>query len=383
MNVPSAAFIAAVLDGLPEAVIVATPQGTIEHLNAATVSLLGYPREELVGRTLADLVPPREDRQVDPMKWLQRWAHEPDEAQQRFLDLVVRRRSGETMPVDVRVVERLVEGNARYLITVRDNTARRREQAASKDAHLLATRILQVAEDGIVSTDAEQRIRFFNLKAEQMFGYRAEEVLGQPLTVLLPFAARSGHQHSMARFGAGKQASRQMHERGRVAGLRRNGEEFPLEVAITRVNVGGALTYTAHLRDVSQRLRQEDRLRESERRLRAVFEHAAEAIALLDPQGTVLEINRSGRRLTEGSQTLTGRPLWELPWAGRGTGTDEATTRRLRAAIAEAAGGTTVAFTTEPLLLDGRSRRIALTLTPVRDDSGAVAYIIPEGREVD
>lgn len=380
---PSLAFLRAVLDGLPEAVVVATPMGEIVQLNAGTEKLFGYARAELLGRSISTLVPPQADRRADPMKWLQRWAQEPDDHQQRFLDLIAQRRSGETMPVEVRVVERYIEGQALYLITVRDNTVRRREQAAFKEANLLATRILQVAEDGIVSTDAQQRITFFNLRAEKMFGYRAEEVLGQPLAMLIPPDARERHQHNMARFGAGKQASRPMAERTQVEGLRRDGERFPMEVAITKVSTGGSLTYTAHLREIGERLAREARLRESERRLRAVFEHAAQAIGLLDAQGTVLEINRSGRALTAGDANLIGRPLWELPWSGRDEAPNEAARQRLRQAIARAAAGDTVSYPTEPLLIEGRPRRIVLTLTPVRDELGTVAYIIPEGRNLD
>jgi hypothetical protein len=99
---------------------------------------------------IAMLVPQQPDRRADAMKWLERWAHESDETQSRFLDLIAQTKGGRQMPVDVRVVERKVEGERRYLITLRDNTARRQEQAAFKEAHLRASRILQIAEDGIV-----------------------------------------------------------------------------------------------------------------------------------------------------------------------------------------------------------------------------------------
>ncbi|MCE9521451.1 MAG: PAS domain S-box protein, partial [Alphaproteobacteria bacterium] len=294
------AFYQALVEGVPEAIIVAAPDGTITYFNPASEKLLGYKQAEVMGRNIAMLVPAQPDRRADTMKWLERWAHEPDETQSRFLDLIAQTKVGKQMPVDVRVVERKIGGARHYLITFRDNTARRLEQASFKEAHLKASRILQVAEDGIVSTDGAQTIAFFNLKAEKMFGYRAEEVVGRPLTTLIPERYRYRHREEVTRFGAGKQASRQMNERGHVVGLRKNGEEFPMEIAITKVTVGSALTYTAHMRDITLRKQQEDKLRESERRFRAIFEHAFEAIGLLAPDGTVLEINRAGRLMTEG-----------------------------------------------------------------------------------
>lgn len=378
----SPGFFKALVDGVPEAIVAVTPDGTITYFNAACERLLGYTQAEVVGRNIAMLVPQQPDRRADAMKWLERWAHEPDETQSRFLDLIAQTKAGKQMPVDVRVVERKIEGERRYLITVRDNTARRQEQAAFKDAHLKASRILQIAEDGIVSTDATQTITFFNLKAEQIFGYRAEEVLGRQLSTLLPERYRYRHREEVARFGAGKVASRQMNERGHVVGLRKDGEEFPLEVAITKVSVGGALTYTAHLRDITQRKRQEEKLRESERRFRAIFDHAFEAMGLLAPDGTVLEINRAGRLMTEGQSQLIGLPLWDLPWAGSDLEPDDSARQRLKGAIAQAARGERVRYTADLRRGEGDVRKIDISLTPVKDELGHVIYIVPEGRDV-
>lgn len=375
-------FFKALVDGVPEAIVAVTPDGTIAYFNAASERLLGYTQAEVLGRNIAMLVPQQPDRRADAMKWLERWAHEPDETQSRFLDLIAQTKAGKQMPVDVRVVDRKIEGERRYLITVRDNTARRQEQAAFKEAHLKASRILQIAEDGIVSTDATQTITFFNLKAEQIFGYRAEEVLGRQLSTLLPERYRYRHREEVARFGAGKIASRQMNERGHVVGLRKDGEEFPLEVAITKVSVGGALTYTAHLRDITQRKRQEEKLRESERRFRAIFDHAFEAMGLLAPDGTVLEINRAGRLMTEGQSQLIGLPLWDLPWAGSDLEPDDSARQRLKAAIAQAARGERVRYTADLRRGEGDVRKIDISLTPVKDELGHVIYIVPEGRDV-
>ena len=377
-----ATFFRALVEGVPEAIIVASPDGVITYFNPASEKLLGYRQAEVVGRNIAILVPPQPDRRADAMKWLERWAHESDETQSRFLDLIAQTKLGKQMPVDVRVVEQNNDGERRYFITFRDNTARRQEQAAFKEAHLKASRILQIAEDGIVSTDENQAITFFNLKAEQMFGYRAEEVLGRPLSMLMPERYRYRHREDVAQFGRGKQASRRMNERGHVAGLRKDGEEFPMEIAITKVSVGGTLTYTAHARDITLRQRQEEKLKESERRFRAIFEHAFEAMGLLSPDGAVLEINRAGRLMTEGQSQLTGLALWDLPWAGSDVAPDDSARQRLKDAIADAARGEIVRYSAELHRPNGDVRKIDISLTPVKDEIGQVVYIVPEGRDV-
>lgn len=377
----SPAFFRALVEGVPEAIIVTTPDGTVVYFNTASEKLLGYVQSEVVGRSIAMLVPQQPDRRADAVKWLERWAHEPDETQSRFLDFIAQTKTGAQMPVDVRVVERNIDGERRFLITFRDNTARRKEQAAFRQAHLRASRILQVAEDGIVSADEAQTITFLNLKAEEIFGYRAEDVLGRPLSTLMPERYRVRHKGDVERFGAGKQASRQMNERGGVVGVRKSGEEFPMEVAITKVNVGGALTYTAHIRDITRRKQREGQLRESERRFRAIFEHAFEAMGLLAPDGTVLEINRAGRLMTEGASELVGLPLWDLPWAGSDFAPDDTARQRLRSAVAQAAGGEAVRYRADLRRSETDVRTIDISLTPIRDETGKVIYIVPEGRE--
>ncbi|HPU16669.1 MAG TPA: PAS domain S-box protein, partial [Polymorphobacter sp.] len=295
----------------------------------------------------------------------------PDATAARYVDLIARRADGHEMPVEVRVRAGIVGENERFFITVRDNSRRRAEAAALKDANLRAARILMVAEDAIVSVDAHQKIILFNLAAERMFGYRADEVIGQPLSILIPLAARAGHSRQVESFGAARDASRMMSERPGVRGVRRSGESFPIEATITKVEAAGALTYTAHLRDVTTRNATRDRLLESERRTRAVFDHATEGLALLDRHGLVLEINRAGTALTSGGVT-TGVPLWDLPWLGAGD------TAPLRDAIARAGTGESVAFGAE-LQRGGAPLPVEVRLTSIRDDDG-VRYILVEGR---
>ena len=373
-------FHEAVLNGLPEAVIVAAPDGVITFVNAATEALLGYDLAEVVGRPITVLVPRDPARRADPVQWLARWAAEPDLEQSRFLDLVARRKDGGQRHVEVRVRSGEVAGLPRYFITVRDNTVRRGEQIAAKEASLRSARILMVAEDAIVSIDGDQTITFFNPAAERMFGVTADEMVGRPLAELIPAPARAGHVRHVTAFGASRQASRMMGDRPEVLGVRRSGEVFPLEATITRVNLGDAVTYTAHLRDVTERNRARDRLQESERRIRAVFDHATEAIALLTPDGKVLEINRAGAGLTTAERPLVGAPLWEAPWLGADpAAADPGSAAPLQAALAEAAIGRPARMTAE-LIRDGAPLPIEVRLTPIPGPDGQTAYVLAEGR---
>ncbi len=248
----SETFYAIIVANTPEAIIVTTPEGKITYVNRASERLLGYTSSEVIGKNITMLVPQTPGRRADPVKWLTRWAAEPDYTQSRFLDLIGQTKSGKEMPVDVRVVEISLNNAPHFIITVRDNTARRAEQAAFRDANLKATRILMIAEDAIVSIDRNLEITFFNLKAEKIFGHKADEVLGKSLNILLPERFRLNHAAMIQEFGKGKVASQWMSQRGTITGLRKNGEEFPAEATITKVGDGDDITYSAHLRDLTE-----------------------------------------------------------------------------------------------------------------------------------
>ncbi len=124
------------------------------------------------------------------------------------------------------------------------------------------TSIVEVSADAIVAMDESQRITLFNVGAERMFGYARDEVLGQPLDLLIPDRMRAAHHAGVARFAVGDVSARRMGELGRpVRGRRKDGAEIDVDVAIAKIDVGGARTFTATLRDVTAQRRADQQQR--------------------------------------------------------------------------------------------------------------------------
>lgn len=147
--------------------------------------------------------------------------------------------------------------------------------------HEILAEIVGIAADAIICMDDFQRITFFNSGAEQIFGWSAKEVLGQRIEILMPERYRSSHARQVEDFGRSKVTSRRMGERREIAGLRKNGEEFPAEAAISRVHQGDGVIYAVVLRDVSVRKKFEQR--------QAFLASAGEKLAASFGSGEVLE----------------------------------------------------------------------------------------------
>jgi PAS domain S-box-containing protein len=127
----------------------------------------------------------------------------------------------------------------------------------------LLSRILDIADDAIISIDQNQRIIVFNQGAEKIFGYSAREVFDQPIDILLPEGLAAQHHRHVREFAESPIAARRMGERGEIAGRRKDGTSFPAEASISKLDSGGRRIYTVILRDVTQRRVADEKIRAS------------------------------------------------------------------------------------------------------------------------
>lgn len=132
--------------------------------------------------------------------------------------------------------------------------------AALQTSEAKLSGILEVAPDAIITVDEAQKIVLFNRAAEQIFGYTAAEAVGKPLNILLPSAHAAAHESHVQRFAASPAVARRMGERGEMRGRRKNGEEFPAECSIARLQTNGQTLVIASLRDITERKRAESQL---------------------------------------------------------------------------------------------------------------------------
>ena len=144
-----------------------------------------------------------------------------------------------------------------------DLTEQKREESARLYSEERYRVVVEAASDAIVSIDDKGSIVFANPATAKIFGYDPTELAGKPLTLLMPEDMRELHESGSKRYLATGQ--RHMNWQGtELTALRKNGEEFPVEVSFGEITRDGHKMFTGFLRDISKRKQAEQALRRSE-----------------------------------------------------------------------------------------------------------------------
>lgn len=158
------------------------------------------------------------------------------------------------------------------------------------------TAILAVALDCVISISSDGRIVEFNPAAEKTFGYAAAEIIGQSIAeTVIPPSLRPAHYIGFARYFATGEGP-VLGQRIEIVGMRKSGEEFPVELAIVPMEQNGEVGFTAYLRDISERKAleaEQSRLADSNRLL---LESTGDGIYGIDLQGKFTFVNQAAAR---------------------------------------------------------------------------------------
>lgn len=265
-------------------------EGRFIRINNTELQWLGYDRDEIIGKKFTDLLLP------ESLPIFQ--ANFPQFKQQGWienLEFHLICQDGSSLPVCLSATAlKDISGNFIMSRSIIFNISeRKRTEVALKTSQVRFAGIVEIAKDAIISVDANQRITLFNQGAEAIFGYTSEEILGQPLDLLLPERFVTPHRCYMSGFAHSDGKARRMGERSEIFGLRKDGSEFPAEASISRLNLGNETLFTAILRDISDYKQAEATLSQ----LAAIVESSEDAIISKSLDGTITSWNASAQKL--------------------------------------------------------------------------------------
>ncbi|MGA8230045.1 MAG: ABC transporter substrate binding protein, partial [Candidatus Acidiferrales bacterium] len=162
----------------------------------------------------------------------------------------------------------------------------RAELKGSEERHRV---IVEAASDAVISMDENGGILLANPATARIFGYDPAELIGKPLTVLMPEFMRKLHQAGFRRYLA--TGERHLNWQTEVIALRNNGQEFPAEVSFGEITSSGHKGFTGFVRDISEKKRAEDELRSQKEVFQKIFENIPVMIAFFDADGRIELVN--------------------------------------------------------------------------------------------
>jgi PAS domain S-box-containing protein len=253
-----------IVDGIPGLIAVLDKNGELERVNQPILDYLGKSLEECRQWAVDDTIHP-DDRPA----YLQAFgrsfaAGEPveyDAARIRRFDGVYRWLNMRGLPLRDR------QGHIvrwYFLLTEVDDRKRAEDELRRSEARHRV--VVETASDAVVSIDEGGTILLANPATMRIFGYTPEELVGKPLTVLMPGAMRGLHETGLKRYL--ETGARHLNWRGtEMTGLRADGEEFPAEVSFGEMTVDQRKVFTGFIRDISEKKRAEEELRNSQAEL--------------------------------------------------------------------------------------------------------------------
>lgn len=266
------------LESAMDAIITVDARQRIVQYNTAAEKAFHWPREAVLGQPLERLIPER--FHGDHRAHVEHFGQTSVTSRRMGDRTVVTgvRANGEEFPVEASISQHGEGDQKLFTVILRDVTERIRAEQEQARSEARMRGILDSAMDAIVTVNENQHIVLFNAAAEAVFGCPRDEAIGAPLTWFIPERFRAAHREHLTHFGETGTSSRRMGAAQRaVTGQRRNGEEFPIEASISQISEGGNKFYTVILRDVSERVRAEEALRESREELKE-FATAAQSI---------------------------------------------------------------------------------------------------------
>lgn len=247
----SEARLRALVDTAVDGIVVINEQGTIESVNPAASRMFGYTADQLLGRNVNVLMP--EPYHTEHDTYLNNYL---ESGQKKIIgigrEVLGLRSDGVSFPLELAVSEMLVDGSRKFTGIVRDLSSRKQAEAQFRQ-------VVESAPNGMLMVDSLGIITLVNKQVETMFGYSREEMLGQPIEMLIPTRYRPTHPaHRTAYFSS--PTSRAMGGDRELFGLHKSGEEFPVELGLNPIDTPNGQLALASVVDITMRKRAESAL---------------------------------------------------------------------------------------------------------------------------
>jgi len=365
-----------VMDACPAGMVIVDKNGLIVDVNERVEKWFEYARDELLGQPLEMLLPAR--FAASHVKHRNRYMQSPVERRMETgSQLLARASDGHEFPIDISL-HPLQVGDQKltlsYIVNV--DLAERQDRDELSDRAARLTAILENAVESIITIDVTGTIESVNWAAETLFGYSADELIGQNVNILMASPHREAHDGYITDYldsgikkiiGIGRETE----------GRHRSGETFPIELSIGEVKLRERRIFIGIVRDITERKRMEQAIRDERDFARSLIETAQAIVLVLDSDGRIVSYNHY-------TEELTGYPLtdvqgkdWFQTFIPQG---DHASIRQL---FHLALDGEPIQSHVNPIRTrDGGVREIAWWARALRDARGEIRGVLSVGHDL-
>jgi PAS domain S-box-containing protein len=255
-----------------------SPEGKITDVNEATIKVTGVDREKLIGTDFSDYF-------TEPEKAREGYQRVFAEGFVTDYPLTIRHKGGRLSDVlyNASVYRDDLGQVLGVFAAARDITGRKKAEDKFRS-------LLEAAPDAIVIVNKDGRIVLVNAQAQKLFGYEREELLNQPVEMLVPERLRGAHPGHRASF-FGKPAARNMGAGLELYGQRKDGSEFQVEISLSPLETEEGVLVSSAIRDVTSQ-------KQASQYARSLIEASLDPLVTISPEGKITDVNEGSIKVT-------------------------------------------------------------------------------------
>ena len=252
-------------------------------VNQSAADTYGYSHEEFLSLTIKDIRP------SEDIPALMESVAKPPRRTETAGIWRHRKKDGTLIDVEITSHPLLFGDSDARLVAATDITTRKKAEESLHASEQRFRNLAESASDAIISADSAGNIIYFNPAAERTFHYSTDEVVGRPLTLLMPEPLHDVHQLGPDGF----QRTGEAHVAGKtveLVGIRKGGAEFPIELSLSSWKTDEGTFFTAILADITERKR-------AEKKFKGLLESAPDAMVIVDGGGKIVLVNSQTEKL--------------------------------------------------------------------------------------
>ncbi|MCX5895569.1 MAG: PAS domain S-box protein [Proteobacteria bacterium] len=244
-------FLENIFNTTSDGIMVSDPKGYIERINRTMENMFGFTQEEIMGKHTVELSP-QDEWHMEIGRQMITALREKGFVKNFETELL--KKDGSLCPIDLNITTlKDRDGNRLGAVsTIHDITERKRAEEALRESEERLRSVMQNANDAIVFVDSSGNIKFWNRKAEEIYSYTADEVLGKPFSIIVPKQSQEAHRKWIEKF--------LLSEESAISGTTvegigesKDGRDFFVETSTAKLKQGNEILLVAVIRDINER----------------------------------------------------------------------------------------------------------------------------------